>query len=64
MTLIKDVTIPLGRPVFIPKDGNITMENLEIESSGDYLVIERDDHFIIKNDECCRSIQVKISTRD
>jgi len=64
MTVIKDVTIPLGRPVFIPKEGNLTMDALEIESTGAYVVIEKDDYFVIKNDECCRSIQVKISSKD
>ncbi len=64
MTVIKDVVVPLGRPVFVPKDGKLTLENLEIESSGAYVVIEKEDHFVIKNDECCRSIQLKVSTRD
>lgn len=60
MTIIKQsVVIPLGRPLYIQKDG-MTSDDLEIESSGDFLLQERPDHFIIKNDECCRSIQVTV----
>ncbi len=64
MAIIKEAVIPLGRPLFIPKEGNLSKEDLIIESSGDYLLMERPDHFIVKNDECCRSIQVIIKTSD
>ncbi|NLO20381.1 MAG: hypothetical protein GX119_00040 [Syntrophomonadaceae bacterium] len=64
MAIIKEAVIPLGRPLFIPKEGNLSKEDLIIESSGDYLLMERPDHFIVKNDECCRSIQVIIKTAD
>lgn len=64
MTIIKQsVVIPLGRPLYIEKAG-MTRDDLEIESSGDFLLQERPDHFIIKNDECCRSIQVTIKKKD
>ena len=64
MAVIKQsVVIPLGRPLYIDKEG-MTKEDLEIESSGDYLLQERADHFIIKNDECCRSIQVTVKRKD
>jgi hypothetical protein len=64
MSVIKQsVVIPLGRPLYIQKDG-MTKDDLEIESSGDYLLQERPDHFIIKNDECCRSIQVTIKRKE
>ncbi len=64
MAIIKEAIIPLGRPLFIPKDGNLTKEDIIVESSGDYLLMERPDHFIVKNDECCRSIQVIVKTVD
>ncbi|HWP97560.1 MAG TPA: hypothetical protein VN426_12010 [Syntrophomonadaceae bacterium] len=63
MSIIKNTVIPLGRPLYIPREG-MSKEDLEIESSGNYLVIEKPDHFIIKNDECCRSIQVIIKTKE
>ncbi len=62
--MMKKVVIPLGRPLFIPKDGTFTLEDLIIESSGDYLLQEKPDCFIVKNDECCRSIQVTIKTKE
>jgi len=64
MTILKEAIIPLGRPLFIPKDGDLRKEDIIIESSGDYLLMERPDHFIVKNDECCRSIRVIIKTAD
>lgn len=64
MAIIKQsVVIPLGRPLYIQKDG-MTRDDLEIESSGDFLLQERPDHFIIKNDECCRSIQVTVRRKE
>ncbi|MEN6462062.1 MAG: hypothetical protein ABFC94_11910 [Syntrophomonas sp.] len=63
MSVLKQAVIPLGRPLYIPKEG-IAKEDLEIESSGDYKLIEQADHFIIKNDECCRSIQVIVKTKE
>ncbi len=62
--MMKKVVIPLGRPLFIPKDGTISKDDLIIESSGDYVLMEKPDCFIIKNDECCRSIQVTIKTKE
>lgn len=63
MKIIKQTVIPLGRPLYIPREG-MDRDDLEIESSGNYLVFEKPDHFIIKNDECCRSIQVTIKTKE
>lgn len=64
MAILKEAIIPLGRPLFIPKEGNISKEDIIVESSGDYLLMERPDHFIIKNDHCCKSIQVIVKTKD
>ena len=64
MSVIKQsVVIPLGRPLYIEKDG-MSKEDLEIESSGDYLLQEMPDRFIVKNDECCRSIMVTIKKKE
>ncbi len=64
MALLKEAAIPIGRTVFIPKEGGMTKDNLEIESNGQYQVIERPDRFEIKNAECCRSILVKVKTKE
>ena len=64
MALLKEGAIPIGRIMFIPKDGGLTKDSLEIESNGQYHIIERTDHFEIKNAECCRSILVKIKTKE
>jgi hypothetical protein len=61
--LKKDTVIPLGRPLYIPRNG-MTREDLEIEASGSYVLHEKPEHFIIKNDECCRSIQVTVKNKD
>lgn len=65
MAILKDsVIIPLNRPLFIPKDGKLTVDDLIIESSDRYLLIEKPEHFIVKNDDCCRSIKVTIKTKE
>jgi hypothetical protein len=67
--LKKDVTIPLYRQYFLPKEGelaNATKDDLEIDllEGRSYKVIERPDCFIIKNDCMCKSIRVSIKTKD
>ena len=64
MAIIKEGAIPIGRMLFIPKQGNMTKEDLQIESSGQYTVTEMPDRFVIKNGECCRSIMVKVSKKE
>ncbi|MEN6390732.1 MAG: hypothetical protein ABFD04_09975 [Syntrophomonas sp.] len=64
MTVLKKTIIPLGRPLFIPKEGNLTIDDLEIETAGAYQLIDKPDHIILKNDECCRSIEVTIHRKD
>jgi len=64
MATIKEGAIPIGRMLFIPKEGNMTKEDLEIESSGQYTLTEMPDRFVVKNGECCRSIRVKVSRKE
>lgn len=65
MSVLKDsVIIPLNRKLFIPKEGNLSVDDLIIESNGEYKVIDQPDCFIIQNDHCCRSIKVTIKTKD
>lgn len=65
MAILKNgVIIPLNRMLFIPKDGDIKMEDLIIETEGPYKLFEKDDRIIIKNDDCCKSIKVTVKTRE
>jgi len=64
MPLLKKAIVPLARPLFIPKEGGLTKEDLIIESSGNYRLFEQPDYFVIKNDECCRSIQVTVKVKE
>ncbi len=64
MALLKEAAIPIGRTVFIPKDGKVTKDNLQIEANGQYQLVERPDRFEIKNGECCRSILIKVMTKE
>ena len=64
MALLKEAAIPIGRTVFIPKASGMTKDSLEVEANGQYQIIERPDHFEIKNAECCRSILVKVKTKE
>lgn len=64
MALLKQGAIPIGRMLFIPKEGNISKDDLEIESSGQYEVSEMPDRIVIKNAECCRAIMVKVRTKE
>jgi len=64
MALLKKGTIPIGRMLFIPKEGDITKDDLEIESSGQYQLSEMPDRFVIRNGECCRAIMVQINTKE
>ena len=63
MALLKEGTIPIGRTMFIPKEGGLTKDSLEVESNGQYQIIERPDRFEIKNGECFRSILIKVKTK-
>jgi len=65
MAVIKDsVIIPLGRQLFIPKEGGLKMEDLIIEGDDHYLLFEKGDDIVVKNDDCCRSIRVTIKTKE
>jgi len=64
MAILKEAGIPIGRMLFIPKEGNLTRNDLEIESTGQYQFLERPDCFVVKNAECCRSISVKVKTKE
>lgn len=62
--LKKDAVIPLGRMMFIPKQDNLALADLVVETEGQYILSERGDCFVIKNDECCRGIKVTVRTRE
>jgi hypothetical protein len=64
MALLKEGVVPIGRTMFIPKDGGLTKDSLEVESNGQYQIVERADRFEIKNAECCRSILIKVKTKE
>lgn len=64
MAILKESGIPLGRMMLISKTGNLTKEDLVIEANGQYQLMEKPDCFVIKNAECCRSILVKVMTKD
>jgi len=64
MAILKESGIPLGRMMLIAKDGILTKEDLVIEANGQYQLLEKPDCFVIKNAECCRSILVKVMTKD
>ncbi|MGD1153160.1 MAG: hypothetical protein ABR911_09850 [Syntrophales bacterium] len=64
MALLKEGVVPIGRTMFIPKEGGLTKDSLEVESNGQYQIVERPDRFEIKNAECCRSILIKVKTKE
>lgn len=64
MAILKEAIIPLNRMLFIPKEGDLKIDDLVIETEGQYRLIERPDCFMVKNDDCCRSIQVVVKTRE
>ena len=64
MALLKEGVVPIGRTMFIPKDVGLTKDSLEVESNGQYQIVERPDRFEIKNAECCRSILIKVKTKE
>ncbi|HUH65598.1 MAG TPA: hypothetical protein VLZ07_04125 [Syntrophales bacterium] len=64
MALLKEGTIPIGRTMFIAKEGGLTKDVLEIDANGQYQIVERPDRFEIKNTECCRSIVIKVKKKE
>jgi hypothetical protein len=65
MAILKDsVIIPLNRQLFIPKTDNLSIDDLIIETDGDYRLFEKGDHIIVKNNDCCRGIKVTIRTKE
>ena len=65
MAIIKDsVLIPLNRMLFIPKKDGLKLEDIVVETDGEYRLFERGDDIVVKNDDCCRSIKVTIKTRE
>lgn len=48
MSLIKKTVIPLGRPLYIPKEDNLSLDQLEIESTGSYQLIDKEDYVVKK----------------
>jgi hypothetical protein len=64
MAILKEAGVPIGRFMIIDKKDGLTKDDLIIESNGQYKIMEKPDAFLIKNDECCRSIMVKVSKKD
>lgn len=64
MALLKQGSIPIGRMLFIPKEGDVSKDDLEIEATGQYEFREMPDRFVIRNAECCRAIMVKVNTKE
>ena len=64
MSVLKKGTIPIGRMLFIPKEGDISKDDLEVDASGQFQINEMEDRFVIKNAECCRAIQVTVKTKE
>jgi hypothetical protein len=64
MAILKESGIPIGRMMLVQKDGTLTKEDLVIEANGKFQLMEKPDCFVIKNNECCRSILVKVTTKD
>jgi hypothetical protein len=62
--ILKDVVVPLNRPLFIPKDGTISRENLIIEAGGNYKLIEKEDCFMVINDDCCKSMKIIVKVKE
>ncbi len=64
MAILKEAGVPIGRMLFIPREGGLKREDLKIEANGQYSLIERPDCFVVKNTECCRSILVKVFRKE
>ncbi|KJS11239.1 MAG: hypothetical protein VR67_14960 [Peptococcaceae bacterium BRH_c8a] len=58
-TIIEKKVVPLARMMFIEKEG-LTREQLVIEATGPYSLEEKDDCFVVRNDDCCKSIMVTV----
>ncbi|NLN86249.1 MAG: hypothetical protein GX133_01350 [Syntrophomonadaceae bacterium] len=65
MAIIKEnYLIPLNRMLFISKKDGLKLEDIIVETEGDYRLFEKEDNIVIKNDDCCRSIKVTVKTKD
>lgn len=64
MAVLKETAIPIGRSVFIPKQGDLTLDDIVVEANGQYQILERPDCFVIKNAECCKSILATVKTKE
>jgi len=65
MAIIKEnYLIPLNRMLFISKKDGLKLEDIMVETEGDYRLFEKDDNIVIKNDDCCRSIKVTVKTKE
>ncbi|MEQ8200758.1 MAG: hypothetical protein ABRQ24_04975 [Syntrophomonadaceae bacterium] len=65
MAIIKEnYLIPLNRMLFISKKDGLKLEDIIVETEGDFRLFEKDDNIVIKNDDCCRSIKVTVKTKE
>lgn len=61
-TLAANKTVPLGRMLFVDKQG-LTKEQLLIEASGPYTLAENEECFVIRNADCCKAILVTVKAK-
>lgn len=64
MAVLKEGGVPIGRFMIINKTDGLTQDDLIIEANGQYKIMEKPDAFLIKNEECCKSIMVKVVKKD
>ncbi|WP_104372562.1 hypothetical protein [Desulfocucumis palustris] len=57
--LASSKTVPLGRMLFVEKQG-YSRERLVIEASGPYSITENEQCFVIRNEDCCKAIVVTV----
>lgn len=62
--LYQDYLVPLGRMLFVEKEGNIKREQLVVEATGPCEIMEKDDCFVIRNADCCKNIMVTVKVRE
>jgi len=62
-TLFENKMVPLSRMLFVEKN-DLNIEQLVIEATGPYSLYEREDCFVIRNDDCCKAILVTVKIKE
>lgn len=55
--------VPLARMLFIEKEG-LTRDQLVVEATGPYSIQEKEDCFVLRNDDCCKAILVTVKAKE